>query len=175
MWDYIKKKFSGKKKEITADDILPEDASEINDVFDAVYDDKELMQEINEALVAIVVSYNFSPNLAPFVGALKDADITGVELAVIMFRAGSVVQYLLSDKRVTLELAHRMMDLFSEEVQERIEAQLASLSSEEDVEDIDVPRSKRDLNADDLANKLIDEYLKDKKDKDKDNDADKDS
>jgi len=175
MIDRIKRWYSDRRHrkirklllDATVEDILPEDDKEMGDVFDAIYQDDELNQDMNAALTAMIVSYNFSPNIVPFIYSLQELDLTPTELLAVMFRAGTVVQFLLSNERFALEASLHLKEYMADDVISRVEARLKDMAAKEGqdniVDELGIKKRTHKHNPDELANKLIENYLKSKR------------
>ncbi len=158
---------------------IAEDPDEIElDVLRLMKDEK-FMVDLNVVVLAYVVLSNFEPEIATFIHAMRGLRLTAQEFSIIMIRSGSAFQFLAEHKVDAIEKA-KIADFsaFSNETVEKIRESIKRYEEdalpEDAVEDnFDTVKPKKQLSQDELANKLIDEYLKGKKnDKEKDKDKD---
>jgi len=188
MFDFIKR-FLGKR--LKSNDFIAEDVDEIETDVIKLMNDKELIVDLNVITLVYVLISDFEPEIATFIHALRNAEFTAQEFGIVMLRTGSAFQFLVEHPEITLAKAKEAdFSGFSDEIVAELEKKIKKLEDsvestvhklrdsldQLDPEDIlsQIKPKRADLSPDELANKLIDEYLKDKK-SDKDKNKDKDS
>jgi len=175
MFKFIKKYFGSK---IRSEYFISDDPDAIEvDVIKLLKDDKFIV-DLNVAVLAYVIVSEFKPEVTTFIHALKGLNFTAQEFAIIMVHTGSSFQFLTEHKDIAIEKAlEANFKDFSDLVQTKIESVINKykhyVEQSEPTEYPEEPINKKSLSQDELANKLIDEYLKNnkknKRDKDKNN------
>ena len=136
------------------------------DVVQIMSDDK-LIVDLNIVVLAYVVIADFSPEIAIFIHAMRGLNLTAQQLSVVMIRSGSAFQFLSDHKDIAIEKAKQadfrdFSDVIIGKINEVIKRYDNLKNGDEDAPNDD-PINKKALSQDELANKLIDEYLKNNK------------
>ena len=176
MIKFLKRYFGSR---ITSRYFISEDIDDIeSDVIGIMSDDKFIV-DLNIVVLAYVLLSKFEPEIAGFIHSLRVLNLTPQEFAIVMLRVGTTFQFLGENQNIALEKADEAdFSQFSEESVALIRKtvielrnQLIQSVSEEASDDlIGLKRKPKELSPDELANKLIDDYLKKNKDKNKNKD-----
>ena len=176
------KRYFGRK--ITSDYFISDDIDDIEDDVEDIMRNDEFMTDLNILVLAYTILSRFEPEIATLISSLRVLKLNPQEFAIVMLRIGATLQFLGENQMVALQKVKEAdFSRFSEEsviqihkiATELMDEMEISMDVEPSNDVIGMEAKPRDLSPDELANKLIDDYLKKSKEKDKDKNKDDNS